>query len=377
MNNNQLIFPNTWNFQHGIHVLGKQTKYAADQNDVMCLTKTVPGLEKGEPAPMLAQMKQNYRMPTNYHAPKSEVMSDVPALPDTEENNYIMKWRDRMGVLSANQTIGITEQKVITDQGLPITIYTPPFADEESLPAVVYYHGGAFIGGSIYITEDFVRLLAQVAHVRVLSLDFHYAPEFKAPTVLDETYHSLTWIAANAERLNIIPEQIFVFGESSGGNIAASVSYLDRLKKTNIVRGQVIAYPIATLNKEQTDHYDVPHQTGAGVGPNGLPTFDDVLKLIQDSYLGNTLSDNDPRVSPLAVPDEIAAQMPASLVIADEFDPLRKQDYAYAKKLSQAGVNTHYIYYEGMAHAFLNSVGIVPQASDFAMQAARWLHANL
>lgn len=61
------------------------------------------------------------------------------------------------------------------------------------------------------------------------------------------------------------------------------------------------------------------------------------------------------------------------LEVAAEYDPLRDQGEAYARRLAEAGVPVELTRYPGMAHGFFAMAGAVDAASTAVLQAARHL----
>lgn len=81
--------------------------------------------------------------------------------------------------------------------------------------------------------------------------------------------------------------------------------------------------------------------------------------------------------SPLQASVEKLKGLPPALVQADEFDILRDEGEAYARKLDTAGVTS--TRYNGMLHDFgwLNVVSQIPGTQNAVQQAAAALKANL
>ena len=67
------------------------------------------------------------------------------------------------------------------------------------------------------------------------------------------------------------------------------------------------------------------------------------------------------------------SEMPASLIICGEFDCLRLENEAYARKLKAAGVPVRVIRYLGLGHALAEWIGIQPQAEDCLAEISRFM----
>jgi acetyl esterase/lipase len=68
--------------------------------------------------------------------------------------------------------------------------------------------------------------------------------------------------------------------------------------------------------------------------------------------------------------------LPPCLIMYGEFDCLRLDSEAYARKLSKAGVPVRAIRYTGMGHAFAEYVGVQPQADDCMIEIGRFLREH-
>jgi len=71
---------------------------------------------------------------------------------------------------------------------------------------------------------------------------------------------------------------------------------------------------------------------------------------------------SDPRVSPLRAPS--LAGLPPAHIHTAEFDPMRDEGEAYARKLEAAGVPVRYECHAGMIHHFYCMAGAIPQARN-------------
>lgn len=72
-----------------------------------------------------------------------------------------------------------------------------------------------------------------------------------------------------------------------------------------------------------------------------------------DAYLPDVGKRGDVTASPLrASPDQLAG-LPSALVVVDEYDVLRDEGEAYARRLIQAGVPTTSVRYNAIIHDFM------------------------
>src|SRR5205823_464380 len=93
-------------------------------------------------------------------------------------------------------------------------------------PAIVYYHGGGHVIGSLD-THDFVaRNLCAGTEAVVASVDYRMGPEHKFPAAVDDSFAAVQWVHANARSLGADSDRIGVHGDSAGANLAAVVALL-------------------------------------------------------------------------------------------------------------------------------------------------------
>ena len=59
--------------------------------------------------------------------------------------------------------------------------------NNQTLPCLIYLHGGGFMMGNLDTHDRIMRVLAIESKLGVVGVDYHLAPEYRFPTALNET----------------------------------------------------------------------------------------------------------------------------------------------------------------------------------------------
>src|SRR5690348_1235847 len=140
------------------------------------------------------------------------------------------------------------EERVIPGPGGPIRLrfYWPKEADAGNpVPAIVYYHGGGHVIGSLDTHDLIARNLCAGAGALVASVDYRMGPEHRFPAAVDDSFAALRWLHANAAGLGAEPERLGVHGDSAGANLAAVMALMARDAGGPKLRLQSLVYPIS------------------------------------------------------------------------------------------------------------------------------------
>ncbi|MCP4543158.1 MAG: alpha/beta hydrolase [Chloroflexi bacterium] len=101
---------------------------------------------------------------------------------------------------------------------LALDLYWHPMASDPE-PVVVWIHGGAWImGDKSWIPPDLPLLDFGFA---MSSIDYRLSQEAIFPAQIEDCKAAIRWLRANAERYNLDPHRVGVWGESVGGHLAA------------------------------------------------------------------------------------------------------------------------------------------------------------
>ncbi|WMT72665.1 alpha/beta hydrolase [Bradyrhizobium sp. Ash2021] len=248
---------------------------------------------------------------------------------------------------------------------IPARLYKPRTLRQTAglSPCLVFFHGGGWVIGNLESHDVMCRTLAHEAQLLVISVDYRLAPEHKFPAAADDAIAATVWIAKNATQLGIDTAQLFVGGDSAGGNLAAIVAITAREAGPKLA-GQVLIYPA-------TD-FAMTHPSHSEPETDCLLTHS-VIRWFRDHYLNSAADINNWRASPARI--KTFAGLPPAFVLTAGADPLRDEGNEFAKRLSEADVPVTYRTYPGQFHGFITMGKLLPKAHVAIAEISSWLKA--
>ena len=246
---------------------------------------------------------------------------------------------------------------------IPVRLYRGlGTAEEDRLPALVYFHGGGWTIGDLDTHDVVCREFANLAQCAVISVDYRLAPEHRFPAAVEDAIAATHWTGRMADALGIDPARIAVGGDSAGGNLASVVALTLRDAGGPPLAMQVLIYPAVDMASDRPSH--MKYAEGY------LLTRESILWFTAN-YLRGTDDVADWRASPIRARD-LAGVAPAYVITAG-FDPLLDEGKAYADRLYEAGVPVTYECFEGMIHGFVTMGGMIAAAHHAIYRAATGL----
>ena len=249
----------------------------------------------------------------------------------------------------------------VVDRALPgpvrVRIYEPP-GSERPLPALVYFHGGGWVVGSLDSHDGPCRALAARTPCVVVAVDYRLAPENRFPAAVEDAWAATAWVAEHAASIGADPRRIAVGGDSAGGNLAAVVALRARDHGLSLAL-QLLVYPVTDRS------FDTPSYRECA---SGYFLTLDSMRWFWDHYLGPDGDGADPEASPLRAAD--LAGVAPGLVVTAEYDPLRDEGEAYARRLEEAGVPVTLSRYDGMIHGFYRMAAAMDRTQDALNESA-------
>jgi acetyl esterase/lipase len=241
---------------------------------------------------------------------------------------------------------------------LKLRIFRPQ-GSSGRLPVVMYFHGGGWVLGDADTYDYYMRELTNGCGAAVVFVEYSRSPEVRYPVALEECYAATQWVAEHGSEMNLDCSQVAVAGDSAGGNMATVVCLLASQRSGPEIAGQVLIYPATGHVFDAASFRDFA--TGYFLTRENSQWF-------WAQYTGGAAVEHEPTACPLVATLDQLRDMPPALVITGECDVLRDEGEAYARKLTQAGVQVTCTRYLGAIHGF---VGINALADSPAARTAR------
>ena len=148
-------------------------------------------------------------------------------------------------------------------------------------------------------------------------------------------------------------ENIFVCGDSAGGNLATFLSISSRDKKVIPIRGQLLVYPCVdlTLTMRSMDIF-----------LEGMTLTFDTMDYFVKHYLNSSNDAVNWEASPLFAKN--LHNLPETFIFAAGLDPLLDEGMAYASRLKTFSNKVTYKLYPGQIHGFLSNSAHFPKAAE-------------
>ena len=220
---------------------------------------------------------------------------------------------------------------------VPVRLYFPSeeamsgdVVEGEKYPVLLFFHGGGWVTESIENYDRVCSRMAQSTGHIVMSVEYRLAPEYRVPIPFEDCYEAAKALYTGRLILPADPDRITIIGDSAGGNLAAAVCLKARDTGDFTPKKQILIYP--AVNNCYTEKS--PYRSVRENGENYLLTavkMEDYLTL----YESCAEDRNNSYFSPLMEKDY--TNLPDTLILTAEFDPLRDEGEEYGKRLKEAG----------------------------------------
>lgn len=246
---------------------------------------------------------------------------------------------------------------------LSARVYRPHKAAPIGL--LLYFHGGGFVLGGLNTCDGICCKLAALAGCLVVSVDYRLAPEFKFPAGVEDAYAALQWAIGSSGRFAVSPDRIAVGGDSAGGTLSTVACMMARDRGTPLPAAQLLFYPGINIKLESPER-------------ERLAALDyllgrEIIDFLNPLYCEHEADYESPYCAPAYAND--LRGLPPAMIIAAEFDPLRKENEEYAARLAAANVPTRYIEFPGTIHGFISAFDYIDKGRDALEAGAAFLRS--
>lgn len=256
----------------------------------------------------------------------------------------------------SDQSILAIDDTILNDKyPIPIRIYMPPQA--QNLPVMVYIHGGGHTCGSITVYDKVVRKTTRLTKHIIVSIDYRLSPEFAYPTALNDckTVIKSIFNVLDGWKINYKDKNLSIMGDSAGGALTTSIVMDKDFTLQHNIKKQVLIYPSVdyTASSESYKKYDTGY----------------LLEIQRmEWYFNNYLQNNEDKKSVSTLFCDFYPEMPETMVVVAEYDPLHDEGILYAEKVQETGVKSEFHDVKGVIHAFFLMEDLCMDACNDAYQ---------
>jgi acetyl esterase/lipase len=232
-------------------------------------------------------------------------------------------------------TLGTTYRDVTYSNSQTMDIYIPSTAVTRPLPIAIYVHGGGLTSGDKSdINPVFLNALASAGYA-VASVNYRLAPLYKFPAQIEDVKSAIRYLRANAQTYGINGSEIFIFGTSSGGELAALAALI----------GPRSEYDVGSYLNESSSVTAAVDMFGPA-NLTSYASYSDTLRVFGDNQTSLMIA------SPSHY---VTANAPPILIIqgVDDTNVPESQSIQLYNELTAAGDKTQLILVQNMGHMFI------------------------
>jgi len=312
------------------------------------------------------------------HEKSANLLATAPVLTSSRErqklyadtcrklNAELLSGRDKQ----LTEGIEIQDTKVESKPGpsnsgsIPIRSYIPSGVnpDSESVPVVIYFHGGGLYVGDLDSEDLTCRRVCKSLNCTVYSVDYRLMPDHAASDALADAIAAFQAIISSR-----IASRLIVMGSSSGGQLAAQVSQHFKTDSKTRIDGVLLRGPVTC---DATDG-------GKNLSARVKEYHTSMSEAFYTSLLSNAAVNNQNRTKePMPLEVEDLAGLPRHWIQVSTNDLYYSDGACYAEALRNQGVDVKLDVVVGWPHTFWLKAPYLEravQAERDMIEGLRWL----
>lgn len=233
------------------------------------------------------------------------------------------------------------------ESGALLDIYFPEEM-EDSVPVILWIHGGGFVGGSKDSRRDYAMALAHEGYV-VANIDYGLAPEQLYPGPIFQANAALDYMQQHAADFGGDMSRVFIGGDSAGAQIASQLSAV--LSNSELAAKMDILPAIGSDTLRGAVLFCGLYNMKT-VAATQFPNIDYFL----NTYTGTADFESFERIQEMSTVQHITSGFPDSFIAVGDGDPLASQSAELANiiRLNGAAVETMFFENSGknLQHEF-------------------------
>jgi epsilon-lactone hydrolase len=253
---------------------------------------------------------------------------------------------------------GAVDYAEIDAGGVPALWATP---HDAGAGVLLCFHGGGFVGGSMWTHRKLFAHVAKAARARALIVDYRRTPEFQHPAPVDDCTAAYEWLLAQ----EVAPEHVAFAGDSAGGGLTLTTVLHGRQRGLPDPAALILVSPWTDMTFSGPS---ITTNASTDTLFGGETPMD--LEGLVAMFLGPGGDRRDPLASPLFADLD---GMPPMYVQAGGAEMLLDDARQIARRAKDAGVAVELDVVAGQQHSFQFDAGHGGEADAAITRLAEWV----
>ncbi|CAL5325993.1 hypothetical protein CsSME_00005363 [Camellia sinensis var. sinensis] len=298
--------------------------------------------------------------PSKTHHQHGVVVEEIEGIIGVYKNGYV----ERPPIIpdvpceAVNPELNVRIKDVVIDKhtNLWARLYIPS-QNGNSLPLLIYFHGGGFCVGSASWScyHDFLANLASKASCVIMSVNYRLAPENRLPAAYEDGFKAVMWM--NQQLLNRSDHELsrcslssmFLAGDSAGANIAHNVALrlASYFGTTESCKGTILIQPFFGGEARTESERSSVQPANSALTLSACDTYWRLSLPVganRDHVWCNPLAKGGTKLSD--------SGGPMVMVCISEMDILKDRNLELCAAMASAGKRVEKVVYKGVGHAF-------------------------